>query len=148
MNALRTALRNLLKTVWTNITGEGNQILGDFASFIRLALADFAESFEAQVSQTKESLRTTESEVQRGERDSLGRKHKTAEEEREEADIKVKFRKTMDTVKDVGTDAIGAGQSVKATVEDKASRTRTRLIEAFYQVGLKPRCYSRLLTLC
>lgn len=134
MNALRAALKSLLKTLWANISGEGSNLLSDLASFIRLALADLAEALEAQAAHTKQSLRVSESEVQRGERDPLGRKTKTAEEEREEADPKAKFEKTMDTVKEAGSKAIGAGQSVKLSAEEKASRTRTRLVEAFYEV--------------
>ena len=135
MNALRTALRNLLKILWANISGEGSHLLSDFTSFMRLALADFAEALEAQAAHTKESLRVSESEAQAGERDPLGRKRKTPEEERREADPKVKFEKAMDTVKGAGSTAIEAGQSVKVSVEDKASRTRTRLTEAFDEVG-------------
>lgn len=135
MNALRAALKNLLKTLWANISGEGSHLLGDFTSFMRLALADFAEALEAQAAHTKESLRESESEVQQGERDPLGRKHKTPEEEREDADPKVRFEKSMETVKEVGSKAIGVGQSVKITAEEKASSTRSQLTEAFYQVG-------------
>jgi hypothetical protein len=134
MDALRAALRNLLKTLWANISGEGSHLLSDFTSFMRLALADFAEALEGQAAHTKESLRESESEVQRGERDPLGRKHKTPEEEREEADPKVKFEKTMGTVTEAGSKAIGVAQSVKVTTEEKASSTRSRLTEAFYQV--------------
>lgn len=135
MKALRAASSSILKTIWANIGGEGSQLLGDFASFVRLALADLAEALESQASHTKQSLRESESEVQRGERDPLGRKQKTAEQERAEADPKLKFEKTMDTVKEAGSKAIGVGQSVKVTTEEQASRTRARLIEAFHQVG-------------
>ena len=147
MDALRAALKNLLKIFWANIGGEGSHLLSDFTSFMRLALADFAEALEVQAAHTKESLRESESEVQRGERDSLGRKHKTPEEEREGADPKAKFEKTMDTVKAAGSGAIGVGQSVKVTAEERASSTRARLTEAFYQVRLKPLyfCRSQLL---
>ncbi|KAH0832845.1 hypothetical protein J3R83DRAFT_11772 [Lanmaoa asiatica] len=134
MDALRAALRNLLKTLWANISGEGSHLLNDFASFMRLALADFAEALEAQAAHTKQTLRESESEVQRGERGPLGRKLKTPEEEREEVDPKVKFEKTMGMVTEVGSKAIGAGQSIKDTAEEKTSRTRIRLTEAFYQV--------------
>lgn len=134
MSALRTALRNLLKTLWANVSGEGSHLLSDLASFTRLALADLAEALEAQAAHTKESLRESESEVQGGERDPLGRKIKSPEEERKEADPTVKFEKTMDTVKEIGSKAIGAHQSVKLSAEEKASRTRAQLTEAFYQV--------------
>ena len=142
MNALRVALRNLLKILWANISGEGSHLLSDFTSFMRLALADFAEALEAQVAHTKESLRQSQSEVQRGERDQ-----ETREEEFKGADPKVKFEKTMDTVKEVGSTAIGVGQSVKVSAEDKASRTRARVTEAFYQVRSElPLRFSLILT--
>lgn len=135
MNAVRTALGNLLKTLLANISGEGSQLLSHFTSFVRLALADFAETLETRAAHTEETLRESESEVHHGKRDPLGRKHKTSEDEREEADPQVKFEKTSETVKGVGSTAIGIGQSVKVTAQEKASRMRSRLIEAFYQVG-------------
>lgn len=131
MDALRNALRSLVKILWANICGEGSHLLGDFTSFIRLALADLAEAFEAQAAYTKETLREAESQVQQGERDPLGQRRETVHGQ---IDPRIQFEKTMDTVKEVGSQAIGAGQSVKGSVEDKASRTRTRLTEAFYQV--------------
>ncbi|KAG9314768.1 hypothetical protein JVU11DRAFT_3850 [Chiua virens] len=134
MNALRGALRTLLKTLWANICGEGSHLLSDFTSFMRLVLADLAETLEVQAAHTKESLRETEGDVQRGERDPLGRKYMSPKEEREQADPKVQFEKTMDTVKEAGSKAIGVGQSVKGTVEERASRTRKRLIEAFNEM--------------
>ncbi|KAF8123391.1 hypothetical protein EV363DRAFT_1228626 [Boletus edulis] len=134
MNAFRSALRSLLKTLWANISGEGSHLLSDFTSFMRLALADFAETLEIQAAHTKESLRESEGEVQRGERDHLGRKYKTPEEEREEADSKAKFEKTMETAKEVGSKTIAVGQSIKVTAEEKATKTRSRITEAFYEI--------------
>lgn len=135
MNALCVALRNLLKTLWANVCGEGSHLISDFTSFMRLALADFAEALEAQAAQTKQNLRESESEVQQGERDPLGQKYRSSEEEHLEADPRVKFERTMDTVKETGSTVIGVSQTVKGTAEEKASRTRSRLTEAFYQVG-------------
>lgn len=142
MDALRAALRSLLKTFWASVGGEGSHLLGDFASFARLALANLAETLEVQAGRTKQSLRESESEVQKGDRDPLGRKYKTPEEERGEADPKVKFEKTMETVKEVGSKAIGVGQSVKVTAEEKASTARGQLTEAFYQVRQFPSPFS------
>lgn len=132
MDALRTALRNLLKILWANVSGEGSHLLSDFTSFVRLALADFAGALETQAAHTKESIRQLESQVQRGERDPLGRRR---EEQPKEVDPKAMFEETMDTVKEAGSKAIGVGQSVKVTAEDETSRLCTRLTEALYQVG-------------
>ncbi|KIJ13173.1 hypothetical protein PAXINDRAFT_163752 [Paxillus involutus ATCC 200175] len=132
LEAFRSAVRTLLKILWQNVSGEGSQLLSDFASFTRLAMADLAEAIESQAGYAKQSLRELESEVQQGERDPLGRRHKTQEEE--EADVKVKFEKTMDTVKETGSKAIGVGQSVKASAEETAERTSSRLLEVYYKV--------------
>ncbi|KIK91528.1 hypothetical protein PAXRUDRAFT_13737 [Paxillus rubicundulus Ve08.2h10] len=132
LQAFRSAVRTLLKILWQNLSGEGSQILGDFASFTRLAMADLAEVIESQAGYAKQSLRVLESEVQQGERDPLGRRRKTQEED--EGNVKVKFEKTMDTVKEAGSKAIGAGQSFKVSAEETAERTSARLLEAYYKV--------------
>ncbi|KAH7926366.1 hypothetical protein BV22DRAFT_1009273 [Leucogyrophana mollusca] len=131
-HALRAALRTLIQVLWTNVAGESTFLLSDFASFARLAAADFAEAVEVQAARAKEGLREVEEEVQQGERDALGRK---MEEEAEgEGDARVEFERTMDTVKGVGSKAIGAGQSVKASAEDTANRTSTRLQDAYLKI--------------
>ncbi|KAF9220450.1 hypothetical protein BS17DRAFT_804037 [Gyrodon lividus] len=134
LKAFRSAVRTLLKILWQNVSGEGSHLLNDFVSFTRLAMADFAEVVESQASYAKESLRELEGEVQQGERDPLGRRRKTQEEECEEGDARVKFEKTMDTVKEAGSKVIGVGQSVKASGEDTADRTSARLIDAYYKI--------------
>ncbi|KAF9236300.1 hypothetical protein BU15DRAFT_50314 [Melanogaster broomeanus] len=128
LEAIRSAIRTLLKILWANVSGEGGNLLSDFASFTRLAMADLAEIIEAQATYAKKSLRELESEVQQGERDPIGRRRE------EETDPRVKFEKTMDTVKEAGSKAIGGGQSAVATAEETASRTSARLLEAYYTV--------------
>lgn len=138
IESFRLAIRTLLHILWTNLTGEGSVLLNDFASFARLAMADLAGVVESQAAYTKETLREFDTEVQQGERDNLGRRKKTPEEieqEREE-DTKAKFEKTMDTVKEVGSKAIGVGQDVKITAEDVASRASARLQETYYKVNI------------
>ncbi|KAG2341902.1 hypothetical protein BDR05DRAFT_976774 [Suillus weaverae] len=128
-----SAIRTLIHILWTNVSGESNVLLNDFASFARLAMADLAGAIETGAAYAKDSLREFDTEVQQGERDNLGRKRKTPEElelEREE-DTKAKFEKTMDTAKEAGSKAIGVGQEVKASAEDMAERTRIRLQETY-----------------
>ncbi|OAX34743.1 hypothetical protein K503DRAFT_803347 [Rhizopogon vinicolor AM-OR11-026] len=136
VESFRSAIRTLLHILWTNLSGEGSILLNDFTSFARLAMADLAGTIESQAAYTKESLREFDTEVQQGERDNLGRRQKSPEEiekEREE-DTKAKFEKRMDTVKEVGSKAIGVGQDVKATAEDIAARTSARLQETYYNI--------------
>ncbi|KIJ60327.1 hypothetical protein HYDPIDRAFT_98881 [Hydnomerulius pinastri MD-312] len=136
INAFRSAIRTLTKILWSNISGEGNFLLNDFASFARLAIADFAEVIETQAGQAKESLREFDAEVQQGERDILGRKRKSPEEEEQqrERDARATFEETMDTMKSAGSRAIGVGQTVKASAEDTSDRASNRLMDAYYKV--------------
>ncbi|KAG0700157.1 hypothetical protein DFH29DRAFT_933392 [Suillus ampliporus] len=117
LQALRSAIRTLLRTFWTNVSGEGSILLNDFASFARLAMADLAGAIESGAAHAKESLREFDAEVQQGER--IRRR---------------KFEKTMDTAKEVGSKAIGVGQEVKAFAEDMAEHTRIRLQETYYNI--------------
>ncbi|KAG1775163.1 hypothetical protein EV702DRAFT_1180430 [Suillus placidus] len=136
LQSIRSAIRTLMHILWTNVSGEGNVLLNDFASFARLAMADLAGAIETGAAYAKDSLREFDTEVQQGERDNLGRKRKTPEElelEREE-DTKANFEKTMDTAKEAGSKAIGVGQEVKASAEEMAERTRTRLRETYYNI--------------
>ncbi|KAG1852737.1 hypothetical protein F4604DRAFT_1629081 [Suillus subluteus] len=136
LQSIRSAIHTLIHILWTNVSGEGNVLLNDFASFTRLAMADLAGAIETGAAFTKESLRQLDTQVQQGERDNLGRKRKTPEEieqEREE-DTKVKFEKTMDTTKETGSKAIGVGQEVKASAEEMVERTSIRLQETYYNI--------------
>lgn len=132
LNAIRTSLRSLLSIIWSSVSSEGTSIFDDLLSIIRLSLADAAELIEEQAGSTKESLRTIDTEVQEGTRDTLGRDKKRLEEEK---DTKVAWQHGMDTVKDAGTSVIGTAQDVSAGAQDKADKTSSRLQEAFYKVS-------------
>lgn len=136
LRSFRSAIRTLLHIIWINLSDEGSVLLDDFASFTRLAMADFAGAIESQAAYAKETLREFDTEVQHGERNNLGRRKKTPKEieEEHEEDAKARFERTMDTAKDVGSKAIGVGQEVKATTEDVASRAKARVQEAYYKV--------------
>jgi len=132
--ALARSIRTLVSIGWENLSQEGRSVFHDFASFMRLALADAADYVAQGAGATAESLRELDSEVQEGERNELGLRKREAEDDAEDADVRVKFEKTMDTTKEVGSKAIGAGQVAVATTEDVANRASTRLQDAFYQV--------------
>jgi hypothetical protein len=138
MRKLRSALRSLLQVLWVNVTAEGTSLIQDFASVIRLALADTAEIIEARGRGAKEGLRDVEAGVQGGERDILGRKKKSKEEMEAESDPKMVWEKGMDTVKDAGSTVIGTGQSTKEAAEDAGEKTSSRLTDAYYNVGHLP----------
>lgn len=133
-DALRAALRTLLQVAWSSISAEGSVLFDDFASFARLTLADAAETVEAQAARAKTSLRTTEDEVQDGTRDSLGNPKRSQEEQQRDADVRVQWESGMDSIKDTGSAAIGAGQSAKATAEDVADKGSSRVQEGCYKV--------------
>ncbi|KAJ7629413.1 hypothetical protein DFH06DRAFT_1225627 [Mycena polygramma] len=117
IEAVRSSLRTILSIVWNNIISDGGFIAGDFASFIRLTLADAAEVVQDQAGRTKDTLRDIEQGVQEGERDALGRDKKGLDEQKLE-DPRIAFEHKMDTVKDAGSAVIGAHQSAKAKTEN------------------------------
>lgn len=132
VNAIRSALRNLLSIVWSSVSSEGTSLLQEFISLLRLSIADAAEVVQEQASRTKETLRSVETQVQQGQRDSLGRDKKRLEEEQ---DSKIAWQHGMDTVKDAGTTVIGVGQEASAVAQDKSSMASSRLQEAYYKVS-------------
>ena len=131
--ALAHSLRTLVNIVWENLSQEGQSVFHDFASFMRLALADAAELVGDNALSAAESLREVDKDVAEGQRNELGIKRK-AEEDPEDADARVKFERAMDSTKEAGSKVIGAGQVAAATSEDLANRTTSRLQEAFYKV--------------
>ena len=72
--------------------------------------------------------------MQQGERDTLGRKRKPLGGPEGASDAKAKFEQTMDATKEVGSKAIGASQTVKASIDNNANKTSSRLREAYYKV--------------
>ncbi|KAF7290672.1 hypothetical protein MIND_01307500 [Mycena indigotica] len=129
-NAVRDSLRTIISIVWESISSEGGFLLSDFASFMRLTLADAAEALEGQAGRAKEGLRDVEQEVQDGKRDNLGRDKKRLEEEQ---DVKVAFEHGMDTLKGAGSTVIGTGQTLKQKAEATSDRTTSRLQDAYYK---------------
>lgn len=136
LEAFRSSIRTLIRILWANISGEGSNLLNDFASFSRLALADLAAIIEAQAAAASDSLREFDTQVAEGERDNLGRKKKTQQEiEQEQAeDAKAKFEKTMDTVKESGSKVIGTAQSVQETAQQTRERATTRFRDAYFRM--------------
>ncbi|KAI0752306.1 hypothetical protein C8Q80DRAFT_1217036 [Daedaleopsis nitida] len=131
--ALARSLRTLVSIFWENISQEGQSVFHDFASFMRLAIADAADHVSDGAQQAADSLRLVDQEVQEGQRNELGVKRK-AEDEPEDADARAKFERAMDSTKEVGSKAIGAGQVAVATGQDLANRTGSRLQDAYYKI--------------
>lgn len=130
----RSSVRTLIKILWSNIMGEGNVLLNDFASFTRLTMADLAEFAETQASGAKDTLRDLDTQVQQGQKDNLGRTM-GSEEKSEHEDAKAKFEKTMETVKETGSSAIGTVQSAQAKVQDSTEKASSRIQDAFFAVS-------------
>jgi hypothetical protein len=121
--------------IWDNVSAEGFGVFSDFASFIRLSFADAAELVSEKSTKVAEKLRDVEGEVQSGERDTVGIKEQT-KEEMKRADVREVFEKSMDTVKDTGSAAIGAAQFTGHKTTDMKDRSRTRLHGAVATVSL------------
>lgn len=132
--AIVTSLRTSLQIFWDSAVMEGFGVFSDFASFTRLSFADAAEFVAEKSNIAAEKLRGVESEVQSGERDSVGIKKQT-KEEYERADARKMFEKSMDTAKDTGSATIGAAQAAGQKTSDLADRSRTRLHDAVSTVS-------------
>jgi hypothetical protein len=113
---------------------EGFGVFSDFASFTRLSFTDFAEFVAEKSNKMAEKLRGVESEVQSGERDSVGIR-KQPKEEFERADTREVFEKSMDTTKDAGSATIGAAQVVGHKTTDLTDHSRTRFRAAVFTVS-------------
>lgn len=124
-----------MTTLWTGISIESTSLFSDFASFSRLALADAAELVESQAAKAKDSLRDVDEEVQEGERDVIGRKKRTDEQEQEDQDPKEAFARGMDTAKDAGVTVIGTAQDAKAAADRTANNASKKIRNAYYQVS-------------
>ena len=132
-HALSLALRTLISVVAENITQESRSIFHDFASFMRLAIADAAEQVGDSAHNAAGAIRDADNEVQEGKRNALGIKHKK-EGGPEDADARAKFEKAMDSTKEAGSKVIGVGQAAVAAGEDLANSTTSRFQDAFYKV--------------
>ena len=105
---------------------------------MRLSLADAAHSLSDRARGAADVLRDVDREVEAGERNELGIKRK-AQDQPEDTDVRAKFEKGMDTAKEAGSKAIGAGQSTAQATQELAQRSSSRIQDAFYQVGVPPR---------
>jgi len=134
--AITASLLTLLRILWNSAVTEGFGVFSDLASFTRLSFADTAEFVAEKSNKAVEKRRGVEAEVQSGERDSVGIKKQT-KEELERADACEMFEKSMDTVKDTGSAAIGTAQSAGHKTTDLTDRSRTRLHAAVSTVSLQ-----------
>lgn len=133
--ALARSIKTLLRVVWTNFASESGNVVHDFSSFMRLAIADAADYVSKSAGSAAESLREIDSDIEKGDRNELGiRKPKDEDEDPAKKDAKVQFERVMDTAKVAGSKVIGAGQVVASTTEDLSNRTSERLQDAFYKV--------------
>ncbi|KAI0276949.1 hypothetical protein BGY98DRAFT_982822 [Russula aff. rugulosa BPL654] len=136
--AIVTSLRTSLQIFWDSAVTEGFGVFSDFASFTRLSFVDAAEFVAEKSNRAAEKLRGVESEVQSGERDSVGIKKQT-KEELERADAREMFEKSMDTAKDAGSATIGAAQAAGHKTTDLTDRSRTRLHAAVSTMAKRAR---------
>ncbi|OJT02930.1 hypothetical protein TRAPUB_6514 [Trametes pubescens] len=112
--AVAYAAHTLVNTRWEDVSHEGRSVFHDFASFMRLALADAADYVGESAQNAAGALREVDRDVQNGERNELGVKRK-AEAEHQDSDARAKFERTMDSTKEAGSKVIGAGQVAVAT---------------------------------
>jgi hypothetical protein len=144
--AIVSSLRTSLQIFWDSVATEGFGVFSDFASLTRLSFADAAELVAEKSTKAAEKLRDVEGEVQSGERDTVGIKEQTKEEIKR-ADVRDAFEKSMDTVKDTGSAAIGAAQSAGQKTTDITDRSRTRLHAAVSTVSYdRPERLFKLMT--
>lgn len=144
--AVAHAARTLVNTLWDTVSHEGRSVFHDFASFMRLALADAADYVGESAQSAAGALRDVDEDVQKGKRNELGVKRK-AEDDPEDGDVRAKFERTMDSTKEVGSKAIGAGQTAVATGQDLADRTSTRLQDAYEKVSILALCNTSIYSL-
>ncbi|KAM5546176.1 hypothetical protein V8D89_000302 [Ganoderma adspersum] len=129
--ALAHALHTLVSVISENLAHEGRSLFHDFASFMRLSLADAADRVSDTARGAAEVLRDVNKEVEEGERSELGIKRKAPDQPE---DTRAKFEKGMDTAKEAGSKAIGAGQAAAQTTQELAQRSSSRVQDAFYEM--------------
>lgn len=133
-SALARSLRTIFSILLSTLTQESQAVFHDFASFMRLALADAADYVSQSTGSAAQTLRQVDQEIAEGERNEAGLKHKPEEEKFKNKDAKEQFEITMDTVKEAGSQTIGTAQVAAATSKDLANRTNERLLNAFNAV--------------
>lgn len=122
-------------------------LFAELLSFLRLSLANAAENVEEAARSAKENLRSTENEVQAGDRDALGRNKVEQNTEQPAEDPSTKFERRMDSVKHAGSKAIGTGQQVKETTLQYTDTTKREVLDAFDNVSVQASGNVRSLTL-
>lgn len=129
--ALAHALRTLVSVISENLAHEGRSVFHDFASFMRLSLADAADNLSDRARGAAEVLRDVDKQVEEGERSELGIKRKAPDQPE---DVRARFEQGMDTAKEAGSKAIGAGQAAAQATEELAQRSTSRVQDAFYKI--------------
>ncbi|KAI0033573.1 hypothetical protein K488DRAFT_84772 [Vararia minispora EC-137] len=131
--AVSSSLRTSLEVLWQSAAIEGSGVFADFASFVRLSLADTAELLSDKAAKVAQDIRTIEDEVQAGDRNAVGVKEKLEEEQGDE--LHVKFEESMDAIKDYGSSAIATGEQAADTAQELTERSCNRLREVGHQIA-------------
>ncbi|KAI0701974.1 hypothetical protein BC835DRAFT_1322062 [Cytidiella melzeri] len=132
--AVARAIRTVLSVILSTLGSEGENIFHDFASFMRLALADAAEYISKSAGSAAQSLRDVDEDVEKGERNEIGLKNVPEEQKFKNKGAQEQWETTMDTVKVAGSKTINAGQVAADTANSVSERTSQRLSDAFNQV--------------
>lgn len=143
VNALRSSIRTLVNVIWGSTRQEGLFLTYDFFSFLRMALANAAEVFEQQAARAKSSLRDVENQVQKGDRDYLGRDKKALEERNRS--LKSQFEQGMDSFKRFGATVIEAGEEATTSLEEATNKTTSKLQDVFFKVCMSRRSITNYL---
>jgi hypothetical protein len=101
---------------------------GETAHFARMTGADVAEAIEKTARDAKDNLR------ERDEAPSYGDQDRDAMDV-DDRDARAKYEQRMDTVKETGSQAIGAGQTIQGRTGDVSNKTIERLDEASYRIA-------------
>lgn len=134
-------MRGLFNVFVGNFGAESSPIISELLSVLRLSVADAAEGVEGVARSTKDTLRSTEDEVQEGKRDDLGRTKpevKEGEGGPASGDTRAQFENAMDTAKNVGSKTIGVGQQSKAKGSQIKGESQARASDAFDKVCVFP----------
>ena len=101
---------------------------GEAAHFARMTGADVAEAIEKTARDAKDNLREQDQGVSERDQDRDAM-------DVDNRDARAKYEQNMDTVKNTGSQAIGAGQTVQGRASDVSDRAASRLDEASYRVS-------------
>ena len=79
-SALARAIWSIFSILWSNLTQESQFVFHDFASFMRLALADAADFVSQSTGSAAQRLREVDEQIAQGDRNELGIKNVPEEE--------------------------------------------------------------------